>query len=392
MSRELAEAVRACFEPAYLAEPANAAWRSALLGNGAAVKPVDAQVLLLMQAAVKARAEAGGAAAVIAAVDAWGAELGLTLVEVFGRKCIGVAARADERAGAAATGAGAPAVAAAAPQAADGADTPDARTVFASPIHFRATEAEIAAFFAQWGAVAAVARRRFVERGVAKLRPSVFVMFATKRDAEHCAASRPSYGECATALASMWVPRLTVTLKGHPLCRDALADEEAKAGGGAQGQGQGQGQPHADAAADNAAATHRRLLERGRVCVARGVAADVPQGEVHSRLGSIRGATDAIDIVFMPPAAGAAVGAGKVAFVYCTSRAAATTLLSCYGRVFSANEPYGAALSKAVPQLELCRDDEEELAMQLYPEAVAARTQKKMERNAKRRQRDDDGK
>lgn len=278
----------------------------------------------------------------------------------------------------------------------------DERTVFASPIHFKATDAEITSFFSQFGTVSSVERRRYLVRGVAKLRPSVFVMFATKDEAQKCVAAKPSYGRVPSALGQMFVPHLIVSMKGDPVTRDAISDETEKAekvdslaSNSHNHNDHGDGSANGGAGAGGGGGpSHRRLIQRGLICVARGVPHDIPARDVQSKLGSIIGVgKGVIDIAYFPADSVLSNHGGsnsnsspsntatKICYVYCTSAMGAATLLQCYNRVFKENEKYAESLGQSVPLLEKCQDSEEELAMDMYSEAVAGRTQKKMEKN-----------
>lgn len=420
MSRELADAIHLVFTSEYINAPGNATWKGISQGKKPAPGPVFIQNLtmatVLPKLAQKAKEVAGSddkaaiEAAIVAAVEAFAADTHLSIVESFGKKQVvytpppppsgSLSGAAESKA--AQQQVGSKSNIQQQPQQArnngansdaavenddDNDDDVDSRSIFATPVHYRANEQQISDFFSSYGRVIAVERRKFVERGLEKLRPSVFVTFQTRDMAMACVAAKPTYGTCTSQLGGMFVPRLSVSMKGDPLCRDAIADEAAKAAGALSSTALAGG---AAAAASSAADDnnkgdpfHRILNQRGFCLAARGIPTTVPQNEVHSRLGALNGARDAIDICFMP----ATTELLRVCYVYCKSEQATKDLLMAYKRVFNNNEPYKVSLERSVPELERLQGAEEEVAMKLYSVAVEARTKAKMEKNAKRRQR-----
>ena len=93
-------------------------------------------------------------------------------------------------------------------------NNPSHRTIFAKPIHFQATDSDIAAFFSVFGAVEKVSRSSLFEvsSGQEKKRLFCSIQFSTVEAAAACLKHPPSYGTLSPvgSIGQHFVPVLSV--------------------------------------------------------------------------------------------------------------------------------------------------------------------------------------
>lgn len=255
---------------------------------------------------------------------------------------------------------------------------PDLRTVFVKPVHYDATDDQIRDFFSAWGKVVGIERRQFLAgtAGAEKVRPSTFVVFSTRAEAEGCVAAKPSYGTGTTPLGALFVPQLTVTMKAaHEAAQAALLQRSSALAARKE---------LADAAAavaGTAALESNKVLNRRCTCKA----SDLPAGTTWQTLKAKIG-----NLSLSHPELKKKIGLvhvdGSTGYIVCKTPEAAQQLLVAYGGIGKRQNAAGFAeeLRAAVPRLHLLEGAEEDKFVRDYPSLVVGAVQKKVHANAKR--------
>eukprot|EP00754_Rhynchopus_humris_P036735 Rhum_TRINITY_DN18829_c0_g1::Rhum_TRINITY_DN18829_c0_g1_i1::g.168548::m.168548 len=91
------------------------------------------------------------------------------------------------------------------------------RTVFVQPIPFYAVDNDITTFFSKWGKIEKLQRREWMDykdprNPVLRKKPSVFVVYRTKEEADKCVESKPTFA-AATGLGRHFIPELHVEIR-----------------------------------------------------------------------------------------------------------------------------------------------------------------------------------
>ena len=91
------------------------------------------------------------------------------------------------------------------------------RTVFVQPIPFYAVDNDITTFFSKWGKIEKLQRREWMDykdprNPVLRKKPSVFVVYRTREEADKCVASTPTFA-AATGLGRHFIPALHVEIR-----------------------------------------------------------------------------------------------------------------------------------------------------------------------------------
>lgn len=248
---------------------------------------------------------------------------------------------------------------------------PDKRTVFVKPIHYGASEQIISDFFSAFGTVERVERRQYAEGSHLKVRPSVFVVFKTQQDALKCVNAKPTYGKLPTDLGNMFVPALTVLMKG---AQDTIDEMER---GGA---------PAANASSSSATAVEStKFLQKGCSLQIKSFQSSTSWRDVKMKLGNLAinqpGLKNKITLVFADATKGRC-------FVFMKDASSAQALVLCYLNAISSKNDdahFVEGLKEVVPSLEVVSDEKDEKWLQeQYAKFSNAKVVAKQEKNKKR--------
>ena len=245
------------------------------------------------------------------------------------------------------------------------ADDPEKRTVFVKPIHYDASEGAIRAFFQRFGPIDKVDRRVFIDGGVAKPRPSVFIVFASVEGANACIASKVSYGSCGNELGDLFLPRITCVSKS---AHEAQVAEETE---------REHDQRYKAAVVKGAAPSGEtgsktnKYLRPGCTLKVTGVNPKTTWSEIKAKLGNLGEFHPELrqQIVLVR------VVANGVAYVVCKSPKAATDFTVAFA---TSKDP---GLTAIVPTLSLLTGEEEGKVIAEFPTWTAAKVQKKQQLN-----------
>jgi hypothetical protein len=352
-------AIEGAFSAAYLFDAVNYSWRGLVVDTdedaGGEFQPLDVDAQLLFSFPGVVGACSGSQAAMVAQVaDAVKAS---TVVNVHAAAADVVVLR---RAAALAKN-----------------DDPALRTVFARPVHYDATPEQVAAFFAEFGAVERVDRRHFIQSGSERARPSTFVVFATIAGAQACCKGKPSYGGGSTELGGMFVPKLQVMMK---------ADHEHDASVAIANDAAKNAREVVNAAAAGGADDDEtsRFLRPGHTVKMANIPAGSKWADVKAKLGNL-----GMNQPSLKKKVGVVQIVGSTGYAFCKTAEVAKMLLLTYTAVLAGEdkslpEKFVADFRAAVPSMTLLDGAEEQEVIKLYPEWAGGKVKRKQILNSKR--------
>lgn len=262
-------------------------------------------------------------------------------------------------------------------------EDPALRSVFVRPVHPDSTDEEILHYFAPFGAIEEVNRKRtFGESD--RLRASVVVLFVQQKDAEACASSTHSFGVLPVALGQRFVPKLSVMmLRAH---EDHVREQNRSA---EQKQLQAnivEAQRTLAAAKDGSTLFEaKKFLAPGRTMKVAGVARSTTWQEIKAKLGNLTlsrpALKGAVTLVTIEEAGVSPLFPERTAFVVVKTEAALEELQATYAL---ADGAFMEEIKRICPNLTILSEQEDTWARKRFALWTEKRVAIKVDQNRKR--------